>query len=223
MSKNREKECCIFIFRRDLRIYDNRGFIHAINNYDLIIPVFIFTPEQIDSKKNKYHSNNSVKFMIESLTDLSNDLKKKYGCKLHYFYGDNIDVLTRIICELRELRENKKNIGCCIKKCSVVFNMDYTPYARKRDNDIHNICDKLSDDNKMIVICEMIEDYILSNKIGDFNKPTTLCKDPYTVFTPFRNNALKVIASNNGDYIKDWCGDDLYKNQRRTNVVLQKQ
>ena len=85
----------IFIFRRDLRIYDNIGFNYAMSNYDNIIPIFIFTPEQISSK-NKFKSDNAVQFMIESLKELDNDLKQN-SSKLHIFQGDNIKVLKSII------------------------------------------------------------------------------------------------------------------------------
>jgi len=38
----------IFIFRRDLRVYDNLGLLYACKNSKEVIPIFIFTPEQID-------------------------------------------------------------------------------------------------------------------------------------------------------------------------------
>jgi deoxyribodipyrimidine photolyase len=53
------------------------------------IPIFIFTPEQINPKKNKYFSNNSVQFMIESLHELSNDINEYKG-KMYFFKGDNL-------------------------------------------------------------------------------------------------------------------------------------
>ena len=65
----------IFIFRRDLRIYDNKGLNEAMNNFENIIPIFIFTPEQI-TNKNRFKSENAIQFMIESLKDLDKDLKK---------------------------------------------------------------------------------------------------------------------------------------------------
>jgi deoxyribodipyrimidine photolyase len=44
----------IFIFHRDLRLYDNIGFIntlkYSISNGYKILPIFIFTPQQIDKK-----------------------------------------------------------------------------------------------------------------------------------------------------------------------------
>ena len=37
-----------------------------------ITPIFVFPPEQIDPKINKYFSNNLVQFMIQSLKELKN-------------------------------------------------------------------------------------------------------------------------------------------------------
>ena len=71
--------------------------------------------------------------MIESLYELSDDIKNHNG-KIYFFKGDNLKVLNSI---------NK------IKKIeSIGFNIDYTPYARKRDEEIINWCNK----NKIIRI-----------------------------------------------------------------------
>ena len=79
----------VFIFRRDLRICDNRGLHYILQHTNNIIPVFIFTPEQV--KNNKYKSDNAVQFMIESLRYLENEI----GC-LNYYYGKNTDILNVI-------------------------------------------------------------------------------------------------------------------------------
>ena len=73
----------IFIFRRDLRIKDNTSLNYAMSNFENIIPIFIFTPEQISSK-NKFKSDNAIQFMIESLKEVDLYLKK-YNSKLHIF------------------------------------------------------------------------------------------------------------------------------------------
>ena len=78
----------IHIFRRDLRLYDNIALIECYKKSEKIIPIFIFTPEQIN--KNEYFSSNSFQFMLESLEDLDNELKNKYNSQIHYYYGDNI-------------------------------------------------------------------------------------------------------------------------------------
>ena len=137
-----------------------------MSNFKNIIPIFIFTPEQISSK-NKFKSDNAIQFMIESLKELDSELKKK-GSKLHIFQGKNKTVLGKIFKELDV--EN------------VIFNMDYTPYAIKRDTEIAKLC-KSKDIN-----CIMHEDYLLA-PVGSMLKKDG---EPYTVFTPFKNNGYKL-------------------------------
>ena len=64
-----QKNYTIFIFRRDLRLIDNNGLNFAQNIGNTVIPVFIFTSEQV-TNKNKYKSDNAVQFMCESLNEL---------------------------------------------------------------------------------------------------------------------------------------------------------
>ena len=52
----------IFIFRRDLRLFDNTTLIHADKNGNSIIPIFIFDPHQLEDKN---RSNNCVQFLVE--------------------------------------------------------------------------------------------------------------------------------------------------------------
>ena len=73
----------VFIFRRSFRLKDNIGLINCLKESEEVIPIFIFTPEQI--KKNRYKSNNAVQFMIESLVYLNKLLKKKKS-RLFIFY-----------------------------------------------------------------------------------------------------------------------------------------
>ena len=58
----------LFIFRRDLRTIDNNGLNFLSELCNNIYTIFIFTPEQVGSA-NKYKSDNSVQFMIESLKE----------------------------------------------------------------------------------------------------------------------------------------------------------
>jgi deoxyribodipyrimidine photo-lyase len=48
----------IFIFRRDLRLTDNSGFINALKESAHILPLFIFNSKQIDKKENSFFSDN---------------------------------------------------------------------------------------------------------------------------------------------------------------------
>ena len=163
----------LFLFHRDLRFIDNTTLIDQIKEEEGVIPIFIFPPEQINSKKNKYFSNASVQFMIESLQELSNDIKNKNG-KMYFFKGNNLKVL--------------KNIHTKIRINSIGYNIDYTPYARKRDNEIKKWCNI-----ENIKIYEK-EDYVLY----DILNGQTLKKDktPYQVFTPFKNFCLNNLKVN---------------------------
>ena len=158
-------EYTLFIFRRDYRIIDNTGLNWTYEKCKNIIPIFIFTPEQV-SNKNKYKSDNAIQFMIESLKELDYDLKK-IKSRLHIFYGNNIKILEKI-CKL-------------IKVKNIVFNMDYTPYALKRDSEIKYFCKENN------IKCKIIEDYLLSY-IGRYLKSD---RTPYVVYNGFKNNALK--------------------------------
>ena len=154
----------IFIFRRDLRIIDNNSFKFAVENCNNIIPIFIFTPEQI--KDNNFKSNNAIQFMIESLKELDLELKK-FNSKLHVFQGDNSTILSKLIKQ--------------IDISDIIFNVDYTPYARKRDKQINFLCKENN------INCHLIEDYLL-DEIGTYLKSNN---EPYSIFTPFKNNLLK--------------------------------
>ena len=85
----------IFIFHRDLRIEDNKALERACElakEKDCkILPLFIFSPDQV-SDKNKYKSNHSIQFMINSLMSLDKALRSE-GSKLICCYGDNKKVI----------------------------------------------------------------------------------------------------------------------------------
>ena len=148
----------IFIHRRDLRVIDNTT-LNLMYEKKNIIPIFIFTPEQIS--ENQYFSSNLVQFMCESLLDLKKIYKKKKS-DLYLFYGNIIDVLDSI-----HNKTSIKNIG---------FNIDYSPYSKERDTKIIQWCKN----NKIKVFSE--EDMLLTNIVNNINYNGN---DPYKVFTPF--------------------------------------
>ena len=129
----------VFIFRRDFRLDDNITLNEALKNSETVIPVFIFTPEQID--KNKYKSHNCIQFMVESLIELDAELRK-LGSKLFYFYDDYQTVVKSLI---------KEGVD------AIYFNMDYTKYSVNRDKTIATICKENG------VECISHEDVMLNN------------------------------------------------------------
>lgn len=119
-----KRQKVVFIFRRDLRWNDNIGLTKA---FDFVMedpkkrelyPMFIFNPVQIDPAKNPYYSANSLRFMIECIK-----------CDLmpwtHIMYGADVDALASI-----------KDVS------AVFFNRDYTPFARRRDQQIIEWCEE---------------------------------------------------------------------------------
>jgi len=180
----------IFIFNRGLRLTDNTTLIHQIKEKGSVVPIFIFTPEQIDPKENDYFSNNSVQFMIESLHELSDEIKKKGG-HMYFLKGDNVKVLKAI-----HRKEGIESIGT---------NYDVTPYSRKRSDDIQKFCKK-----EGIEFYEL-EDHSLHSIVeGESNK-----KDgtPYLVFTPFKNNCLSNLKVREPDRFKSFKFDKMENNK----------
>lgn len=157
----------LFIFRRDLRTFDNTGFIQACSQCQTLYVCFIFTPEQI-STANKYRSSNAIHFMIESLESLNQDL----GNKLMFFYGNNSSII--------------KNLIDVLELDAIFFNRDYSPYAVQRDREIEKLCEKQE------VACETFSDYYLyepgtiKNGTGGF----------YKKFTPFYRHVLHQPVEN---------------------------
>ena len=71
----------LFLFHRDLRMEDNVGLRETVKSCENVYTTFIFTPAQV-TKANDFKSNNSVQFMIESLSDLHNTIQNKGGSLL---------------------------------------------------------------------------------------------------------------------------------------------
>jgi deoxyribodipyrimidine photo-lyase len=113
------KGISLFLFHRDLRVVDNKS-LNALNKVSsTIVPIFIFTPDQVDPKKNPYYNEKSIRFMKDCLADIP---------RLQIFYGETEKVLSSLF-----RNNNIENIG---------FNLDYTPYALKRTQKIEELCKK---------------------------------------------------------------------------------
>ena len=151
----------LYIFRRDFRIIDNIGFTECMKNNKYIIPIFIFTPEQI--KTNSYKSSNAVQFMIQSLENLNNVLDNK----LNLLYGNQESIILQLI------KKYKIN--------SIYTNTDYTPYSIKRDYQLSKLCNKLQINFKLFHDICLLKPGTVLNKTKQY----------YQKFTPFYNEHLK--------------------------------
>lgn len=182
----------IFIFRRDLRLDDNKGLIECLKQSKIVIPIFILTPEQLVN--NEYKSNNCVQFMIESLQDLSGQLQEKKS-RLIYLYGSPENILDKF------LKETSAD--------AIFVNMDYTPYSVERDEKINNLCRKRN------ISFKSYED-ILLNPIDSIKTGTGKTYSKFTPFfnkakenkidSPIKNNFLNFIK-NNTKFKTEFTGD----------------
>lgn len=155
----------LVIFRRDLRLQDNTALCAAAQQSAHIIPCFIFDPRQV-GKANAYKSSNALQFMIESLKDLEQQLKK-YDAKLYIFFGKAESIVKKII--------EQEHID------AVFCNKDYTPFSINRDEEIEHAC---------------IKEHVIFNAFHDAlliypEEITTSDGTPYSIFTAFYKKASK--------------------------------
>lgn len=159
----------LFIHRRDLRIADNTALIAAQRTGFPVISCFIFDPVQVTSV-NEYRSKNALQFMFSSLEDLQTQTKKAGG-HLYFFYGKPHTVIAHLLKEFSVQ--------------GLYINTDYTPFSRKRDNALQQLCEK----NKVPFFAD--HDALL-------NAPDTILTgsgNPYSVFTPFyKRSAQEMVA-----------------------------
>jgi len=164
-TNQKKDNITIFIFHRDLRVYDNLALIEALNTSKIVYPIFIFTPQQVSSQ-NKFKSDTSVKFMIDSLKDLKDELKQ-----ITFYYGDTTNIISSLI-------SNKNNLSVS----QVIWSRDFTPFAIQRDTELKKMLE-----SKNILVKE-----IDNISLQPLEKTLKIDKTPYKVFTPFYNNAKKI-------------------------------
>lgn len=162
------KAACVFLFHRDLRIVDNTAFNAAVKwcreNDGVLVPMFVFPPEQIDPGINKYFSNAAVQFMCESLVDLDAAI----ASSLLMFKADTLDALNIV-------RKHVPTIS------EVFCNMDYSVYAKAHDATIAGWCKSHN-----ITFHGDIEDYDLvpaSQGLVENIRPYTNLSQYYAKFT----------------------------------------
>ncbi|MDH4089613.1 MAG: DNA photolyase family protein [Cyclobacteriaceae bacterium] len=108
----------VFWFRRDLRLSDNAGMYHALQENKNVLPLFIFDTEILGKLEDKKDSR--VTFIHQSLRSLKSQLEE-IGSSLLVFHG------------------NPREFFKIISPKAVYTNHDYEPYALQRDQDINAI------------------------------------------------------------------------------------
>lgn len=158
----------LYVFHRDLRLYDNHTLRSAVEHARRIkaqvIPAFIFTPIQT-SDANPYKSHPSIQFMVASLEDLDAQLKAAGAKGLHLFYGENGAVLDKLLA---------KGIIAAMYETA-----DYTPFAKQRQEDAARISSKHAVEYHVVHDTYLLEPGTVLNKGGK----------PFQKFTPFYETA----------------------------------
>ena len=161
-----KSEVNVFIYRRDYRIIDNLALNKLVDKYPNtpILHIFIFNPIQIDKSKNAYYNKNCVEFMIQSLKSLRDTLKDSF----YFFYDKDTNILQNL---LKSFVIN-----------AIAWNIDYTPFAKARDDELEKWCTSKNIDYITA------QDYTLFE--ANFIKSGT--NKPYEVFTPFYNKCISL-------------------------------
>jgi len=157
------KKISIFWFRRDLRLDDNCGLFHALNNDHPVLPIFIYDQNIISKLKENDHRL----FYINQSIEKMNVVLQKNNKSIHCLEGKPIDIFSELI---KKYRINK-----------VYTNRDYTPYSKKRDTSIS----KFLIDNNIEFID--FKDHVLFEK----NEITKDDGSPYRVYTPYSKKWIK--------------------------------
>ena len=95
----------IIWFRFDLRIQDNEAFINATRNKS-VLPLFIYDKNYfLSDTSSSFH----LKFLKDSVEELTSELKKKFNANLNIYYGDTLDILNKLVdkYKIKEVFSNK--------------------------------------------------------------------------------------------------------------------
>jgi len=176
MESKKIYDLSLFIFRRDLRLFDNKALINASKYSKKIIPAFFLDERQINKSKNEYFSSNCVQFMLESLIDLNSQISSKQS-KLLIYYGD-------LKYNIEKILSKSDKIG------AIYLNQDYTPFSIKRDEEIKLICSKFKID------FHSYEDLMLTN----LQEVKTPKGEFYKVYTPYCQHAMNLTVKNPDTY-----------------------
>jgi deoxyribodipyrimidine photo-lyase len=153
----------LFLFRRDLRIEDNTGLINASKLSEDVIPCFILDSKLLE-KFNPKFSQFRLQFLKDCLLDLDGQLKN-HQSHLHICSGNRDKIISELI--------KKQKID------AIFLNSDYSPFSRKRDNEIQRICEK--NKNDFISTDDLLLHDVELLKTGQ--------GEPYKVFSAFYTKA----------------------------------
>ena len=152
------KDTTIFWFRRDLRVEDNKGLYHALQDGGNVVGLFIFDKDILDDLEDKDDAR--VTFIHQRLQVMRDQLAS-HGGTLMVRYGKPLEVYDKLVREL-SIR-------------AVYTNHDWEPYAMQRDQAVAAFLSSFN------IGFHHFKDHLI------YEKDDVLKADgkPYTVFTPY--------------------------------------
>lgn len=155
--------------RRDLRLLDHAALYHALKSTNPVVPVFVFDTNILNDLEDKH--DRRVTFIHDTLNDLQVKLGK-LGSTLDIYYGTPQQAF--------EYWTTQYHVQ------EVFTNIDYEPYAVKRDEDIAK---RLKEKG---IGFHQYKDHVI------FDRDEVL-KDngePYTIFTPYSKKWKTLLDEN---------------------------
>ncbi|MCB0687829.1 MAG: deoxyribodipyrimidine photo-lyase [Saprospiraceae bacterium] len=154
------RKITIVWLRRDLRLFDQAAFYHALKQGDdPVVLLFIFDDNILNDLANPRDLR--VNFIYKTIKELKLEVQK-LGSDIIVKKGDPLNVWKKLMDEF--------------EVTSVFFNRDYEPYAKDRDNVVKNFLEQ----KKVRVFT--FKDHL----IFESNEVTKTDGDPYVVFTPYK-------------------------------------
>ena len=157
----------LFIFRRDLRVFDNTGLLEAARQSSEVVVCFIYDEAILAGYS---EGDFRLEFLHASLVDLSQQIQA-IGGRLNVFFGKPLDVVEGLL--------NTEAFSC------VYVNRDYTPYSRRRDAGLEAAC--RSRDVHFFTVSDALINEPEQVYKGDGGH--------YAVFTPFYNRARQLFVA----------------------------
>ncbi len=166
VKETEEKEYTIFWFRRDLRLYDNKGLYFALKENHNVLPLFIFDN---NITQNLSPKDARIEFILKSINEIQRELNQKHK-SLWIQKGNPLTIFKKLTSEYS------------IK--AVYTNKDHEPYGIKRDEEIVDFLRQ-----KQIKFHSFL-DHLLFDKTEVVKNDHT----PYHVFTPFSKKCMEVLT-----------------------------
>ncbi len=179
------KKINIFWHRRDLRTSDNAGLYYALNDSLPVLPIFIFDTNILDKLEDKHDAR--VQFILNQLVRINKDYQNlKSGLMV---FNCSPEKAFETLMEKFEVN-------------AIFTNRDYEPYAKERDQHISR---KLNDNG---IAFHDFKDHVIFEK----REILTDNKEPYKVFTPYKNKWLDKLSKNKlEEFNTDQCLNNLFQ------------